>query len=254
MTLPLPVLDGERSDQIDQLIGVLRRLAKSSNGRWHVDPDPLTVPPAASASTVLRDADGRVCAIVTEDPEATCDSAVAMSVDAVLAAFDAVVAAEIGIRYAWARVHHAEEAASRDHLTGLINRRAWDEAISQEEARCQRNGSRVAVAVVDLDGMKEVNDSDGHLAGDLLLRRAANVLAGAFRTCDVVARLGGDEFAVLAVDLDEEPEPFRDRISDAFGAAGISASVGVAAQRPGETLREVFHRADLAMYASKRER
>ncbi len=86
-----------------------------------------------------------------------------------------------------------------DPLTGVLNRRGWALALDREERRCRRHGLDAVVAVVDLDRLKEVNDTGGHAAGDERIVACAQAIASAIRAEDTVARLGGDEFAVLAV-------------------------------------------------------
>ena len=87
--------------------------------------------------------------------------------------------------------------ALRDPLTGLANRRLLDELLDAELARTQRNDVPLAVAYIDLDGLKQVNDTYGHDAGDAVLCEAARRLVSIVRGADVVARLGGDEFVVV---------------------------------------------------------
>jgi diguanylate cyclase (GGDEF)-like protein len=150
---------------------------------------------------------------------------------------------------------HAEELATTDPLTGLANHRRWWEALEIEAARCARSGGHFAVAVIDLDGLKQVNDERGHLEGDLLLRVAGSTIRSTVRTSDEVARVGGDEFAVLAVDHDDEKvDGLIARLSSAFESAGIEASIGAAVSDGGEPYRLTFKRADEAMYAVKRQR
>ncbi|MEU2348150.1 EAL domain-containing protein [Modestobacter sp. NPDC049651] len=153
--------------------------------------------------------------------------------------------------------------ARTDELTGLPNRRAVYEALGAADAALAR-GDRLAVLVVDLDRFKEINDSLGHAAGDLVLREVAPRLAGQLRSGDLVGRLGGDEFVVLAADLDaagahalagrlreELQRPFR------LGALSLTvdASIGVAAG-PGHSAaaEELLQLADLAMYSAKAAR
>src|SRR5207253_2070780 len=155
---------------------------------------------------------------------------------------------------ATARAGRAEALAATDALTGLGNQRAWWDRVAEEDARIQRSEATAVVAVVDLDGLKLVNDERGHLHGDLLLRLAAQTLRHTVRTCDVVARVGGDEFAVLAVDYEAEPSVLVDRISNGLDAAGIDASVGAAVSNPGVSLVDAYARADQRMYAQKREK
>jgi diguanylate cyclase len=127
------------------------------------------------------------------------------------------------------RLWEAEREARTDPLTGLHNRRAWQEALHREEERCQRFGHPAAVLAVDLDDFKEVNDRRGHRAGDEHLRRAADAILGGVREHDVVARWGGDEFCVLAVECDEHSARLLGRrVETGLDAARIPASVGVA--------------------------
>ncbi len=151
------------------------------------------------------------------------------------------------------RVERAELEALTDPLTGVGNRRAWDHIFDAEEARCRRYGSPASLVSVDLDELKQVNDDRGHVAGDALLRRTAQVIVATKRASDVVARLGGDEFGVLAVECDETAAAaLAERIRQALLGAGIRASVGHATRRPGAGLALAWDEADAAMYARKR--
>ena len=151
------------------------------------------------------------------------------------------------------RVERAELEALTDPLTGVGNRRAWDHIFDAEEARCRRYGSPASLVSVDLDELKQVNDDRGHVAGDALLRRTAQVIVATKRASDVVARLGGDEFGVLAVECDETAAAaLAERIRQALLGAGIRASVGHATRRPGVGLALAWDEADAAMYARKR--
>jgi len=87
--------------------------------------------------------------------------------------------------------------AERDVLTGLYNRRGWELALKEQELAAFRHVRNALVVIVDLDELKTVNDRDGHHAGDLLLKKAADTMRKQFREQDVVARVGGDEFAAL---------------------------------------------------------
>ena len=113
--------------------------------------------------------------------------------------------AEVAIRRALAQEQlsrenaQLERRASTDPLTALSNRGGWDGIVDTAESDLRR-GERVAVALFDLDGLKDVNDVHGHAAGDELLRSFARLLAGVARSTDFVARIGGDEFAVLLRD------------------------------------------------------
>lgn len=149
----------------------------------------------------------------------------------------------------------AERASETDDLTGLANARGWWRTLAREAARCDRHGIGALVAVVDLDELKQVNDRDGHLAGDVLLRLAAGALQGAVRSHDLVARIGGDEFGVLAVDHEPlEPPSLVTRIEEHLAVAGVRASVGSALYLPDSRINEAYRLADASMYASKRAR
>lgn len=143
--------------------------------------------------------------------------------------------------------------AATDALTGLSNRRAWNELMAHEEERCGRYGHPAAVLVLDIDGLKRINDSAGHAAGDALIVRTAQALRTAARQNDVVARLGGDEFAMLAIECDRAgAEALLERTRRALREAGVSASVGMATRDPVSGLQAAWERADQAMYADKR--
>ena len=144
--------------------------------------------------------------------------------------------------------------ASTDALTGLSNRRAWNNLLAREEERCSRYGHPAAVLVADLDGLKEVNDTAGHAAGDLLLERAGKALRKAARETDLVARLGGDEFGILAIECDRPgAQTLLQRARDALKEAGVDASVGMAMRIPGSGLQAAWEQADLTMYEVKRQ-
>ncbi|RJK97965.1 EAL domain-containing protein [Vallicoccus soli] len=153
------------------------------------------------------------------------------------------------------RLERAEADAARDPLTGLANRRGWADVLAREEARCRRYGGPASVVVLDLDALKEVNDTQGHAAGDDLLRRTARVLRGTARSVDLVARLGGDEFGVLSVQADGAGVDAEvRRLGAALDEAGVVASIGCAARGAGGTLADAWAAADAAMYAQKRAR
>jgi diguanylate cyclase (GGDEF)-like protein len=162
------------------------------------------------------------------------------------------------------RLAHAEDAADRDPLTGLLNRRGFLRELSRVRAFAQRYGAPASLVYVDLDGFKEINDRHGHAAGDAALKAVAERLAGHVRESDVVGRLGGDEFAVVLVQTDHataedkaaalrgevEGEPLQ------FGdwLAPIRLSCGVREITEAEAPEELIAGADKAMYAAKRSR
>jgi diguanylate cyclase (GGDEF)-like protein len=94
-------------------------------------------------------------------------------------------------------VQAATSVAQTDALTGLLNRRGFTEAVDQELERARRYGHPLALAFIDVRGLKAVNDSQGHLAGDRLLQDVGQLLSDSARTYDVVGRIGGDELAIL---------------------------------------------------------
>ncbi|MEZ5099041.1 MAG: GGDEF domain-containing protein [Thermoleophilia bacterium] len=153
------------------------------------------------------------------------------------------------------RADRAMLDALLDPLTGVLNRRAWDQLLDEEEFRCATTGAAAAVIAIDLDDLKLVNDAHGHAAGDELLVLAARTLARAVRGGDAVARLGGDEFAVLAVECEgEAAKQLAQRLIEALGGEGIRASHGVASRFGEGSLARAWVAADEAMYRDKRER
>ncbi|WP_153505864.1 GGDEF domain-containing protein [Cumulibacter manganitolerans] len=156
----------------------------------------------------------------------------------------------------WRRSELAELAASTDPLTGLLNRRGWEAYLEDAAARATTYGDLSAVVVIDLDGLKRVNDERGHAAGDAFLQQAAEALSGCRQDGDQVARIGGDEFTVLvdgvaSADLDAYAQRYR----SALGAAGVLASLGHALVVPGDVGgRRAFELADAAMYEDKKRR
>lgn len=157
-------------------------------------------------------------------------------------------------------VDRAVAESERDVLTGLLNRRGWIRALGIEEARSQRSGNDATVLVLDLDGLKRVNDSRGHQAGDELLRRTADVLRGNSRPSDVLARTGGDEFAVLMVreatsSLEDFAGDYAARLAGALAAADCPVSIGYSARSAAdEGMVDAWTRADASMYEVKTRR
>ncbi|MCO7219249.1 diguanylate cyclase domain-containing protein [Klenkia sp. PcliD-1-E] len=143
-------------------------------------------------------------------------------------------------------------AADRDQLTGLANRRRWDDLSTMEVARAQRTGAPLTFLLLDLDHFKAFNDSRGHQEGDVLLQEFAAAATGCLREGDLIARWGGEEFAVALPDCSAaEGLQVADRIIAAV-PQGQSATVGVAQWLPGESGADALGRADAALYAGKR--
>jgi diguanylate cyclase (GGDEF)-like protein len=145
-----------------------------------------------------------------------------------------------------------ERAARTDDLTGLPNRRAWDEHLTRELARAERQGTMVCVAMLDLDHFKEYNDRNGHQAGDRFLKESAAAWQARIRETDLIARYGGEEFAVALLDceLDEAVEAL-DLMRQAT-PEGESSSAGVVFWDGEENAVELVARADAALYSAKR--
>lgn len=147
-----------------------------------------------------------------------------------------------------------KEEALNDSLTGLFNRRAWDNLIGLEEERCKRYGHPTAILMIDLNNLKTVNDSLGHTAGDELIKKAATALKGCVRSNDIVARLGGDEFAILSIENNQvNAENLVNRVLQVFAEANISAAIGLAMRNPLNGLLKALQEADEKMYAHKKK-
>lgn len=158
------------------------------------------------------------------------------------------------------------QMARADTLTGLPNRRAFDEKLPEALARSARNGLPLALMFLDVDHFKSINDTLGHAAGDMVLKEFATRLSSSVRGTDTVARLAGDEFVIVLEGLHApaEAELVARKILDSvaqpmdLSAAGvpeplqIGTSVGVAFSQPGNTAAELTARADEALYAAKR--
>lgn len=152
-------------------------------------------------------------------------------------------------------LERSQQAARTDVLTGLLNRHGWEQCVAIEEARAKRYGSPACVLIVDLDGLKQVNDTKGHVHGDALIRSASNSIRSVLRENDIVARIGGDEFAILGIECDAEGcEAIFKNVTNALLSNGISASVGKALRDHRLGLFEAIAAADRAMYVAKAKR
>jgi diguanylate cyclase (GGDEF)-like protein len=143
------------------------------------------------------------------------------------------------------------ELARLDAVTGVFNRRVWDEELARGLERARRTGRRCSVGLVDLDHFKRYNDTYGHQRGDALLRAAAQAFGTRLRGDDLIARFGGDEFAVLlhGCDLDQAIRLFE-RLQNML-PAGQTFSAGLADSEGREGAAQVLARADEALYRAK---
>lgn len=156
-----------------------------------------------------------------------------------------------------------EELSNKDSMTGLCNRRHFRELADQEIARAARLQSTFALAILDVDHFKRVNDDFGHAIGDRLLVTLARILKATMRSIDIVARIGGEEFAVLMPHTDvDTARQVMDRLREDLAAGSIrlndgrtvtfTVSIGVTGQHTGETdLDAMLARADKALYEAK---
>ena len=201
-----------------------------------------------------------------------------ISVDAVLASLGVVVAtfcdvnpwlipfaiAPLAVIHRSLHVPQLREEARVDPKTGLFNARYFARALREELARARRLDRPMSVVMVDLDLLRDINNSYGHLAGDAVLRGIADIFRAELRDCDVPARFGGEEFAILLRDATPEKAlETAERIRAAIAAARFdvetssepiraTGSFGVASfPRDGADVNELIHQADLAVYRAK---
>lgn len=209
-------------------------------------PDPLRgliVDPAPRARKVL---DSK-----TTDPWDLLDQAVSYA-----------VAAEQVIAEQNARIAELEELALTDPLTGLCNRRAFENSVDDTLDMIRRHGDTAVLIYIDLDRFKPVNDEFGHEAGDELLQHVAELLTSNLRASDVIARLGGDEFAALLRRADPSEAARRaEMIREALNTGSVvlaghrlplRASLGVHVMRGEDNVRDALRLADRAMYSDKK--
>jgi diguanylate cyclase (GGDEF)-like protein len=157
-----------------------------------------------------------------------------------------------------------ERLSREDALTGLANRRWWDETLAQEFERARRNDSGLAVLLCDLDRLKEINDRYGHAAGDRVLVAIANVLRDRVRIGDLPARLGGDEFGVICPDTtlaaasalaEDLSARFAELNPADISVPAVTVSMGAACRESTDlSPNEIVLRADDQLYRVKRNR
>ena len=156
-------------------------------------------------------------------------------------------------------------AAKKDGLTGLYNRHAFDTKVMEAQKSFDEGREPLSVVLFDVDEFKWINDTFGHVAGDKVLKKVAQSLKKTFRKDDFIARYGGDEFAVVIEGITEEmvnerilefKGNFKKKrfISHKDGDITVRVSAGIALAVVGETPEDLINRADMAMYASKKEK
>lgn len=151
-------------------------------------------------------------------------------------------------------IQRLSEQAITDELTGVLNRRAWNQQLQLATARARRTGNPLSVALLDLDGFKQVNDRQGHAAGDALLVAAANRWSAVLRHGELLGRIGGDEFAVLMENTDPDAaHQAANRLQHAL-PTHCSTSTGTATWNRHENTTSLLARADTQMYEHKRTR
>jgi diguanylate cyclase (GGDEF)-like protein len=162
------------------------------------------------------------------------------------------------------RLDELETLADTDTLTPLPNRRAFLRRLDSVILYAARHETPAAVLFIDLDGLKRINDTHGHLAGDIVLKKVAERLTQSLRATDMVARIGGDEFGLILDHLGEGDANAKalaltrlissEPVDIGCVKLSISATVGVAAVRPNDRADTLLERADAAMYAKRLHR
>ncbi|SNR55070.1 GGDEF domain-containing protein [Blastococcus mobilis] len=177
--------------------------------------------------------------------------AVAAEPDVFAASWAPIVVSVVALTEAHGRLaRNLRRAATTDPLTGVANRRAWETEAARHLARAERTGEPLSVAILDLDGFKEVNDRDGHGAGDALLRDLTAGWTARLRESDLLGRYGGDEFLLRLPATDEGGA--QEILRQLGTTHAFPWSVGIATMRPGDTLPAVLARADADLYLQKR--
>jgi diguanylate cyclase len=197
---------------------------------------------------------GTLCALATQEQPASLTRELAL-VELLARQLSTLLAKEQLAAERSAAAASAYALAERDMLTGVLNPRGWERALHAEDQRCARSGLSSAVAVVDLDHLKETNRVHGHAAGDERLMLTARVLEATSRPADHVARTGGDELAVLATDVGAEGVTgWLERLRRTLDAAGVSACVGAAARPDTGSLPQAWDAAREAVLGEQRAR
>lgn len=197
---------------------------------------------------------GTICAVDPQPkPKTLLDEA--PLIEQIAALLSHILQAELRESAQLRQVERLQAEALTDHLSGLVNRRGWDQLIQAEEARSKLYGHPIAVIMLDLDDLKITNDQYGHSAGDDLLQTTAKVLSTSIPDQHIIARLGGDEFGILCVNTTEvEAKKIHQHIDNALSHANIRAALGMAMRDPTKGLLDAIKQADLNMYQDKKEK
>jgi len=179
---------------------------------------------------------------------------------------DRTIIAALSFGFLWMTTTRLSDSlellAGTDALTGTLNRRAIERETAQVFARSRERKITIAALMLDIDSFKQINDSYGHLAGDLALCAVADCLRGSMRAGDLIARLGGDEFLVIMPNTDADAAQLAAnrievqlaglRVSSDNGDFGLRASIGITSIEGGNlTLEGLLNRGDRALYAAK---
>lgn len=170
-----------------------------------------------------------------------------------------LLAAEMRIAELEKALAEAGEIACTDPLTRALNRRGFDKACRREQARARRAGKQCALALIDLDDFKRLNDTLGHQVGDRALVHLVDLLHKSMRPSDVLCRFGGEEFVLMLPDISlDDASTVLSRFLNDFSSRAIPGtdiamtfSAGVVVQEHDEALEDALRRADAATYAAK---
>ena len=212
------------------------------------------LPDARNLVLVPLSAEGRSLGVIVVEHDMRAGSRIERRVVSAVERFASH--ASLALRNAWL-LQQLRQMADTDGLTGIANRRTFDEALERELSRAARSGEEVSLVLLDIDHFKRLNDVHGHQVGDDVLRRVARAIADATRRYDLAARYGGEEFAVILPRTPREDaamvaERLRRRGVDAPGDPGCTVSAGVATYpHDAADPATLIVRADEALYASK---